>query len=469
MVAGIASSKIAAELLGPDGVGLMGIVLSTVGVVQIIAGGGVGQAIVRFCGADESAGLAPPHREWVSTARTVVAVASVVSIAASAALVPVLSDGLFGDGSPRWWLPAVVATGCLYAGFQLQLRTLVAHHHVRAVARASVLVAFISPAVNAVLFATLDLDGVVPGALVANVLVMAVVSMVVRWELRLADGEPRSVGPRRFRRLTAEGLPLVPAQLLGSVTVLALLLLIQDELSREDVGYYRAATAIALGYMVLVNTSISQDFFPRVARTVHDPAEFSRVCDEQITLVVRLATPVVVAVNMALPVLVPILYTREFSPTISVLEWQITGDLLKLVGSILATALLAKSGSWIRVGTEAVGAAALVACSLIGLELIGFRGLGVGYLVAYVIYLVGVLGVLSRVGYTPTRDTVRLLVFATTASLSVPVAVLVLDSDWGRLVGVPVLVLTLISAAPLLGGRFPRLASLGTRERSGSR
>lgn len=439
IVAGMLSAKVAAVLIGSDGVGLMALVLTTVSLTNTIMTFGVGQTLVRRVGLDESADPAGSHGGWVHAARTIVGRTALIAVLASIALSPVLTEPLFGAGAPRWWLPGVACAAAAYCWSQLQLSTLVAHHLVSTTARVAVAVAFVSPVINAVAFMLYGVDGVVPGAIAVNAVIFVIVSLFVRRSVVLGPVEPdRTERATRRRRLVVEGFPLVPVALLGGVATLTVLLLVDRYLSREEVGFFRAASTISLAYIAFLATSITQDFFPRLSRIADDDARFAAACDEQVRLILYLAAPIVVAINAALPIIVPILYSREFGPTVDVLEWQVIGDLARLASSVLATAVLVRAGSTARLVPEIVGAAAIIAGSMIGLRTLGFWGLGVGYVAAYAIYATVLILLLTRHRYIPSTAMLVHLVVAMACVATVPVAVAVTGSQAGRLVGVPI-------------------------------
>lgn len=313
------------------------------------------------------------------------------------------------------------------------MSVLVAHHRVNLTARAAVSTAFVSPAVNAVFFAIWGVKGVVPGALVASAIVALVLVEFVRRTVGTEMKGARPV-PGAGRRLLADGLPLVPVSLVGGLAILVVLFVVDRTLSREEVGYYRAGTTISLAYMVLISASITQDFFPRLSRLSSSRESFGAACDEQIRLIVLLAGPMIAALTVALPLVVRAVFSAEFSETTVIMEWQVVGDLLKLVSVTLATAVLVRFGAVMRLLPEAVAGVAIVASSLLGLHLFGLRGLGIGYLGAYVVYFSALVAVLHR-WYVPSPEVLRLLASTVAALLVVPTLGLWVEHPAHRLAG----------------------------------
>ena len=90
---------------------------------------------------------------------------------------------------------------------------------------------------------------------------------------------------------------------------------------------------ISLGYTAAVITVIGSDFLPRVSRVRGpSPVEVSRLVLKQIRLLTSVLVPLLVVTSAVLPLAVTILYRSDFAPTVSILEWQLVGDLFRGVG-----------------------------------------------------------------------------------------------------------------------------------------
>lgn len=464
ILAGVLSQKIAAVLLSPAGVGEMGLVIAYTGMIGVIAALGANTALVAKIGraaaegpeAPEglAAGTADPAgldaAGYVRAARQNVVALAVALCALAALLAPVIGEGLLGDGTSAIELIAATAAGALWAMNTVEIGILVAHHRVRATAKAAALTCFISPSVNLVMFLWLERDGIIPGALVSIALVLAVTRTVVEHEL----DHPRAPARGRWGLVTF-GVPVTVSSFVGAATVLAIPVMTTHRLGEESTGFYRAAAVLSEGYLAIIMTTITQDFFPRVARTTHSNTAFAEAIDRQVRLVSSVVAPIALLVAVALPVLVPLLYSQEFRPAEELIRLQLPGDYFRLLSSILAAAILARLGSMVRLGAETVSLAVYAGLVAVGLATHGLNGLGIAFSVAYGLYLCLLVGVL-RVGarFAPDRRVIghivlvaaMLTVPAVTAWLvgpaaaSVAAAVLVVpatipflkQSEWGR-------------------------------------
>ncbi len=236
--------------------------------------------------------------------------------------------------------------------------------------------------------------------------------------------------------------------------MLLLPVIVSGRLGRDGVGYYRAANVISLGYTAAVITVIGADFLPRVSRVSSSPAEVSHLALKQIRILTAVLVPLLAVTSAVLPQAVTVLYRSDFAPTVSILEWQLVGDLFRVVGAVLATAVFARFGGARRFITEIVGLGALVALSTLGLLVDGPRGLGWGFLAAYVIYVTMlwiVLGI-ARAGREAT-STAALLIVAAVACALPPIAAHVTNHEQARWIGFAVAALWIAPLVPRLKHR----------------
>ena len=420
IVAGVLSQKIAAVMLAPAGVGQMGLVIAYTGVVGVLAGLGANTALVAKVGAAADDPVRISGLVRAARRNSLLVGACVVCIAA--ALSPFVGEVLLGEGTTTMGFVAATAAGAVWAMNSVEIGILVAHHRVRSTARVAAMTCFISPVVNLLFFLAIDRDGIIPGALVSITLVFAVTRSVVQREVPIDPALPMS----GRRELMAFGLPVTLSSVIGSAAVLTVPVLTTRLIGEDGTGYYRAAAVLAEGYLVVITTTISQDFFPRVARTTDDRAAFSRVVTEQLDLVAMVFAPIGFLIAALLPLLMPILYTDEFRPAEQLVRLQLAGDFLRLTGSVLATALLASMGSATRLATEGVSAAIYVALTTVGLLIAELDGLGIAFSVHYTLYTAAIGALLWRYRAlrVPRRTTLRLVgvagAMAGLAAIAVP-------------------------------------------------
>lgn len=388
VVVGVVSAKITALLIGPVGVGRIGILQSIVGMATLLAGLGIGNALVRL-GANAVANDRPAE------ATALVRAASLTgwALGAVAALVLLLmaarneSPVITGAGA-GWVLVLMAIAVPLSLSTNILTSALNAHHRIGALARVSIAGSVLGSAFSVALLWRFR-DAAIPWSVLGVFAIGWLVSTIaVRRELR-ARNVPVPAGELKVatRALLRFGVPFMASSLVGTGVQLSLPLLVAGLLSAASVGYFRAAMTLSVGYLGFLLTAVAQDYYPRVSAAVDDPAALREMANVQIRLINLIGVPVILVAQMATPYVIPLLYSHSFMPAVDILRWQWMGDLFKLWSWALSFIVLARSGSRTFFAIEAISGTALLGGSIVGIRLLGVQGLGVAYLGTLILYL----------------------------------------------------------------------------------
>ena len=380
LVLGVFSAKVTAVVLGPEGVGFLGLLQSTLGLATLTLVGVLTpmvQTVSRVRAAADTRSEASVRLAawWLS---------SVIGIGAAVVMiiarVPIARTLLGGETRAYavWPLAAAVAI-VLVASVQSGLLT--AHGRIRELAKIGVSNSTIAPAML-ILFVWLWHDRALPWAVLGGALASFAAS---RYYLQHVPGPEVAVTAREVwvsvRALVSLGLPLNIGALAGTGAQLALPMLVLDQLGNSAVGMYRSAAGVSQMYLAFLTPVLGLEYYPRTAASGDDPARLAATLNQQLRIVLMIAGPLVLAVLALVPEIIPRLYTPEFSPAIDVLEWQLTGDVLRVMTWTMTFAVLAHSGATVTLWAGVGNAAIVLISSLIGLRLYGLEGLGIALMI----------------------------------------------------------------------------------------
>jgi PST family polysaccharide transporter len=382
---GLASAKILALLLQPSGYGYYGLLQSVVAVATLFTGMGIATGIVR-----QAAGAASRNdEEAVSNIRngawTLFWVLGGISL-----LVMILFRGplsrLGGLNEPA--IMPIIAIAVLFTvATNIQTGILNSHHRVEALATYAIGNAVLGAGITIAAVLIFHFHGVVPAVIGGAMASWAVSGVLLRRQI----GRSAS---RFFRRETLEsawsllrfGGPFTASTMVGTGVQLALPIMIVHLLNTESVGYYKAASAIAVGYLGFLVTAMGQDYFPRISALRANPKALIQLINEQHRLVMLLAAPMILCTLALVPYLIPVVYSRKFLPASEILEWQLIGDLFKFSSWTMSFAILARCKSSMYFLTESIGGVTTLVTAWVGVRLFGLPGLGIASLVMFVIY-----------------------------------------------------------------------------------
>lgn len=397
----VLTAKVYALLVGPAGVGLLALMQSVLVVGVMIASGGLAASAVRAI-------AAVPHSHLRALTERATALVGLIGGSVWAVILIALREPIAGavlGSESRSGLVVLVAFALLLSTVAaVQVALVTGLHRVQAVVFINLGTSLAAAIVGIALVVALGESGLAP-ALLATAAVQFVLS---RAALRRA-GEARHpadsalrVGARA-RELLVGGMPVAIGQLAGSGSVYLVPIIVLQVLTTTDVGYYRAAAAISVGYLSFFLATLSQDYLPRLSQTT-DRDQLRELVHRRMRLLMSLGIPIIMALLATGPWVIAILYTPQFMPANDVLQWQLVGDLLRLPSWVLVYVLLARDRPLPYVAGEIVGGVALLLATSIGLSAFGLVGAGVGYAVAQVIYLAVTLALVWRlVGATPGR------------------------------------------------------------------
>jgi PST family polysaccharide transporter len=387
IVVGLVSAKVRAVWLGPEGVGITGLLLNLVAVGVLLTSFGVGTALVRnvarLAADKDKAGVAAFRGAGSFLVATLAVGAIVIILVLSG---PISRFLLGGEQHITSLIIVTVAMLFVLAG-TIQTATLNAYHRVGALARLAILNTLVGTAVGLGIILLWRTRGIAPAILASAVVgwVLATV-MVRRWVPRVAAKPSRHQFVAAGQSLLRFGGPFTASQLVGDGVLFVIPVVVLHSLGTASVAFYQASYAIAGVYLGFLLTSMGQDYYPRVSAASREPVRLTRLINEQLRLVMILSLPLILVVLALAPYLVPLVYSRAFGPSVSVLEWQLIGDFFRFISWTMSFVVLACCSGFTFFIVELAGGAIYLVASWVGIQLFGLPGLGIGWLVVYIAY-----------------------------------------------------------------------------------
>lgn len=163
---------------------------------------------------------------------------------------------------------------------------------------------------------------------------------------------------------------------------------LKDEFSLEVVGIYQASWAISNLYIGVILSSMGVVFFPKVCRTINDDHETRKVINDQVEFGLLVSLPFLLMFFIFAPVFLKVLYSSDFEVGESIIRWLILGVIIRLFGFPFGYALMAKGHSLLYVVAQVIFNASNYLLILTATNLYGFKILGANYFIAYCLYAV---------------------------------------------------------------------------------
>lgn len=417
VVISVIKVKVLAVLLGPTGVGLLGLLASIMdsaaafgsfGVVPGSPEGGSPNSAVRELAANREtpAKLAAVRRAVLLAG---IGFGALSMIVLWVLRVPVATFA-FGDAAHAQdvgWLGLGVFFS-LIAGSQVA--TLQGLREISALAKVSVAAALVSTIAGIGIVVMLGHGGVV-GFVVAVPVSTAVIAYFFA---RKTAGARPTLAPTisamspHWVGMVRLGLTLVASTVLTLFVWLLVRSLIVRDLGLEGAGQFQAAWQVSQTYLGFLFGAMMVDYFPRLAQAKLDKPALRDLINQQTEVGILIAAPALIALIGLAPWVVQLLYTSAFDSAVTVLRWQLMGSVLQLLSRPMIVLLLARGNGKLYFLTEQIGLAIYLAVILVALERYGLAAAGVASLVLYVVHVPMMTLVLAKlIGFRWSGDNLR--------------------------------------------------------------
>lgn len=385
---GLIRIKVAALILGPAGVGLIGLLNNLIGTASSVAALGVGtvgtRQIAEASGRKDATQIAATRRAlfWGTLALAVVGTAAFWMLRGVLATHVLANAALSHEVG---WLALGVGL-TVAAGSQSAL--LNGLRRIGDLARVSVFSALLSTALGVGALLMWRERGLLIFLLISPV-ASFVFGHVYVARLPKVQSRPTQLGElvQQWHILARLGVAFMLAGLAVTVGQLLVRNLVQRQLGTEALGYFEASWVISMTYIGFVLKAMGTDYYPRLTAVIRDHTAVNRLVNEQTEVALLLAGPVFLAMLGLAPWVIELLYSSRFSAATAVLRWQILGDILKVVSWPLGYILLAAGVGRTYMISETLAIVVFVLCVWLGLPYLGLQATGVGFLVMYVFYL----------------------------------------------------------------------------------
>jgi O-antigen/teichoic acid export membrane protein len=431
VAAAIVRTKFVAILLGPGGLGVMGILTSMTTLVGTLTGMGITTAGVRRIA--ETAGTADDQQ----VTRTTVAVRMImlrlgliggVSVALFSMPISRLTFGTSAYTTDIALLSVVVVVGAVSDGYLVILQGLRRMGDLAQVAIAGAVISLVLSVPIAYVWRQ--------SAVVALLIAAAAATLVSAWwYARRVEMAPVTLTWNEtfeeLKPLIGIGLVSMNAALMVAGMAYVVRLMIVRRLGVEAAGMYQSATALSGVYCGFILGAMGADLLPRLASVASSDAECNRLVNEQAEVGLLLALPGVCGTLTFAPLIIHTLYSSQFALATDVLRWQVLGIFLRVASWPMGYLLIAKGEAriylWSEISYNAIHAALIWIC----VRLWGLEGTGIAFFGLYIYYLLMMSVLVRRVsGFTWSIHNRHLVTVAVPIMAVVFMSRVMLPSPW---------------------------------------
>jgi len=393
----IIRSKFIAVLLGPAGMGIMGLLTSTIDIISSLTNFGLGTSAIK----DIAAANSTENNQQISTIiivfRRLVWITGTLGTLVTLTLSPWLSQLAFGNRDYTTafiWISITLLVTQLSSG---QLVILQGMRKLKYLAQANLLGSAMGLIVTLPLYYFMGIDGIVPGMIGA-----ACITLLFAWFY----SRKITIQPIKVSRLQTknEGKSMLQMGFMISLSCLLAVgasYIVRIFISRtggvEQVGLYNAGFAIINAYVGLVFTAMATDYYPRLSAVAHDNRLCKQTINQQAEIAILILAPILVVFLTFINWVVILLYSRQFIAVNGMIYWAALGMFFKAASWSIAFIFLAKGSSKLFFWNELITNIYLLGFNLLGYHYWGLNGLGISFALAYLIYLIQVYSISKKI------------------------------------------------------------------------
>lgn len=398
IVISIIRSKFVAVLLGPAGMGIMGMLQATTGMITALTNFGLGTSAVKDISAAHASGNADRVAIIVTVFRRLVWITGFLGAILTLVLSPWLSQITFGNKEYTWafiWISVTLLLQQISIGQGVLLR---ATRQIKAMAQSGMIGSLLGLITSVPLYYFFGMNGIVPGIIISSV-----TALILTWYYaRRIEIKPFFVSKTRT---IAEGKGMLKMGFMISLSGLITMgasYIVRIFITRSggvaDVGLYNAGFAIINTYVGLIFTAMGTDYYPRLASVAHSNTESHTVINQQAEIALLILAPIIMIFLVFINWVVIILYSNQFTAVNDMILYAALGMFFKAASWSIGFLFLAKGASKLFFWNELFANIYVLALNILGYHFWGLTGMGLSFLAAYFFYLVQVF-IVSKINY----------------------------------------------------------------------
>ena len=392
----IIRSKFVAVLLGTAGMGIQGLLQSSISMVQNFTSLGLAASAVRDVSEANGSGDINRTARTVTALRRLTWITGLLGMLVVIFLSPVLSKTSFGN---RDYILPLIFLSCIPLIDQLGTGNTVVLQGMRRLkdlARASTIGVTLGLVISVPIYYFWGIKGIVP-TLILSSLSAFIINAFFAHKVSL----PRvSMSVRETLNCGKSMMIMGVAFSVSGIVVTTTSYIVRSYIMRHGgasmVGLYQAGFAIIGTYVGMVFSAIGTDFYPRLAAVNQDNEACRSIVSQQGEIASHILGPILCVCALTMPIILRILYSDQFLDSCPYVLWCCPGMMLKLASWLIAYQFVAKAESVIFMETELFSGVVNVIAYIIGYNLGGLAGLGMAFSISYLLYLVLVYVISAR-------------------------------------------------------------------------
>ncbi|MBC8046665.1 MAG: oligosaccharide flippase family protein [Fimbriimonadaceae bacterium] len=382
----IIGTKSISVFIGPTGIGLLGILQSTLDLIGMIVGMGLGSSAVYDISVANKDNNIQKSSRMIRILMRLVFITGLLGSFFTFFLSNQISIWVFGnsDQAANFKILAVVIfINQIYTGSQAVLN---GYRRIKELAYISVIGGVIILIFTVPAYYFFKQMAIMPSILFSAIIYLLVSLYytkkikVISVPVSLTDVRDYGKGMLKFGFVS---------MIIGIFILLStyqLRLLVNSKLGLFYVGIYQAGWGLTASYVQLIFQSMSRDLSPRLNIAIDSKEEANKLVNEQLHITILISIPILASMLLLSSSLIHILYSPEFYEAVSLLQWLLFGTILRIFSRPLALMLYSARLTKLYLISELFPTILLLIISYLLIDDYGLNAIGIAYTLSYILY-----------------------------------------------------------------------------------
>lgn len=442
----IIRSKFIAVLLGPSGMGIIGLFTTTLSLIGNLTGFGLGSSAIRNI--SEAFGTGDNQRISVviQVIRRLVWLTGLFGAVITSAFSPLLSRLTFGNSDYTYafiWLSITLLINQIFNGQKVLLR---GTRNIQFLAKANLYGSTLGLVLTIPLYYLLGVRGIVPG-----IIITSIISLVLSWYYSRKIYVEK-IQYLSYKQTMIEGKSMLVMGFMISLSSLISVgasYLVRIFISRngglEDVGLYNAGFAILSTYTGLIFTAMSTDYYPKLAAESKNNDLCKQTINQQTDIAILILAPILVLFILFVHWFIVLLYSNKFVGINEMMQWAALGMFFKTLSWAISFLFIAKGVSKLYFWSELSASIYMISFNIIGYYFWGLTGLGISFLTAYLLYFIQVFFIANKMyEFLFSKSLIQIFVFQFALALSSFICIMYMSKPYSYILGICIFVISFI-------------------------
>lgn len=380
----VVRNKCISILLGPAGMGIMGLLTSATGTITGFTNLGITFSAIKNIASAYEKGDYTTLGKVLYVLQRCIWTTGLLGAIVCLSLCRQLSQWTFGNTDFTISFAFLSISLLLTQLTNGNLLILKGCRNINYYAKANVWGNFLSLFITVPLYFWLGIDAIVPALILFSISTF-LCAYFYRSRLRLAQirterGEFKEIS----KDILIAGIAFSAAEFFPLIASFYIRTFISNNGGLTDVGLFSAGFAILNGYVGMIFTAMSTDYIPRLSAVSDDDHQSELVINQQIEMSILLLFPLIVLFVIFGKLMILILYSSQFYPMIEMIYWGGLGMLFKVPNWCFGCILIPKRESKAYFYFSILSALFYLGMNMLLYSVWGIKGLGISFLLSHI-------------------------------------------------------------------------------------